>query len=166
MSRQNKVNPDHYTLAGRLSPDDLARERRKQNGGGGLRPRKNRPVPPWMLHPDSVSASEPAARESASSVASEPPDEMSEPKERPRRETRSGKKGAAKPRTAKARTAKARTASRRPAKTAARPPRRAAKPSGARKAASVRKAQPPRRRSASAAKTRKVTATRRSSRKR
>ena len=149
MSRQNKVNPDHYTLAGRLSPDDLARERRKQNGGGGLRPRKNRPVPPWMLHPDSVSASEPAARESTSSVASEPPDEMPEPKERPRRETRSGKKAAAKTRTtkarttktrtAKARTAKARTASRRPAKTAARPPRRAAKRPGARKAASVRK---------------------------
>ena len=27
MSRQNKVNPDHYKVAGRLSTDDLARER-------------------------------------------------------------------------------------------------------------------------------------------
>ena len=31
MSRKNKVNPDHYKVAGRLSPDDLARERMKQN---------------------------------------------------------------------------------------------------------------------------------------
>jgi hypothetical protein len=31
MSRQNKVNPDHYRIAGRLTPDDLARERQKQN---------------------------------------------------------------------------------------------------------------------------------------
>jgi len=30
MSRHNKVNPAHYTIAGRLTPDDLARERRKQ----------------------------------------------------------------------------------------------------------------------------------------
>ena len=30
MSRQNKVNPDHYKVAGRLAPDDLARERMKQ----------------------------------------------------------------------------------------------------------------------------------------
>jgi hypothetical protein len=31
MSRKNKVNPDHYKVAGRLSPDDLARERIKQS---------------------------------------------------------------------------------------------------------------------------------------
>ena len=31
MSRKNKVNPAHYKVAGRLSPDDLARERMKQN---------------------------------------------------------------------------------------------------------------------------------------
>ena len=31
MSRQNKVNPGLYTQAGRLSPDDAARERRKRN---------------------------------------------------------------------------------------------------------------------------------------
>lgn len=30
MSRQNKVNPGQYTLAGRLTPDDLARERPRQ----------------------------------------------------------------------------------------------------------------------------------------
>lgn len=31
MSRKNKVNPDHYKVAGRLSPDDLARERLRQS---------------------------------------------------------------------------------------------------------------------------------------
>lgn len=30
MSRQNKVNPGQYTLAGRLTPDDLGRERPRQ----------------------------------------------------------------------------------------------------------------------------------------
>jgi hypothetical protein len=32
MSRHNKVNPDHYKVAGRLTADDLAREQRKQRG--------------------------------------------------------------------------------------------------------------------------------------
>ncbi len=31
MSKQNKVNPGQYTQAGRLSPDDAARERRNHN---------------------------------------------------------------------------------------------------------------------------------------
>jgi hypothetical protein len=31
MSRKNKVNPGQYTQAGRLSPDDAARERAKQD---------------------------------------------------------------------------------------------------------------------------------------
>jgi hypothetical protein len=30
MSRQNKVNPSQYQIAGRLTPDDAARERVKQ----------------------------------------------------------------------------------------------------------------------------------------
>jgi hypothetical protein len=30
MSRQNKVNKDHYTQRGRLTPDELARERARQ----------------------------------------------------------------------------------------------------------------------------------------
>jgi hypothetical protein len=30
MSKQGKVNPDHYKLAGTLTPDDQARERAKQ----------------------------------------------------------------------------------------------------------------------------------------
>ena len=30
MSRQNKVNKDHYVQRGRLTPDELARERAKE----------------------------------------------------------------------------------------------------------------------------------------
>jgi len=30
MSKHNKVNPDHYHQAGRLTPDEWARERTKQ----------------------------------------------------------------------------------------------------------------------------------------
>ena len=37
MSRHNKVNPDHYKIAGRLSSDDLARERHKQGVGKPVR---------------------------------------------------------------------------------------------------------------------------------
>ena len=32
MSKQNKVNPGMYTQAGRLTPDDTAREMKKQRG--------------------------------------------------------------------------------------------------------------------------------------
>jgi hypothetical protein len=37
MSRDNKVNRDRYTIAGRLTADDLARERRKQDVGSRAR---------------------------------------------------------------------------------------------------------------------------------
>src|SRR5688500_4779977 len=52
MSRQNKVNPDRYTLAGRLTPDDLAREYRKQSdsGMGSGRARSRKARPPWMAN--------------------------------------------------------------------------------------------------------------------
>jgi hypothetical protein len=51
VSRHNKVNPDHYTMAGRLSPDDLARERMRQGEQqleGGRRSKKA--MPPWMAN--------------------------------------------------------------------------------------------------------------------
>jgi hypothetical protein len=38
MSRKNKVNPDHYKIAGRLTPDEIARERVKQTSA------RNRPA--------------------------------------------------------------------------------------------------------------------------
>jgi hypothetical protein len=51
MSRLNKVNPDHYTMAGRLSADDLARERMRQGEARpGRRRRKNKAMPPWMAN--------------------------------------------------------------------------------------------------------------------
>lgn len=36
MSRQNKVNPGQYTQAGRLTPDDLGRERPRKPDQSGL----------------------------------------------------------------------------------------------------------------------------------
>lgn len=36
MSKRNKVNPGQYTQAGRLSPDDAAREERKAAGSQGI----------------------------------------------------------------------------------------------------------------------------------
>ena len=35
MSRQNKVNKTNYTQAGRLTPDDMAREQARQNETAG-----------------------------------------------------------------------------------------------------------------------------------
>jgi hypothetical protein len=54
MSRHNKVNPDHYKVAGRLSTDDLARERRNQSSARvtALRDRSAKPMPPWMTRHD------------------------------------------------------------------------------------------------------------------
>ena len=52
MSRKNKVNPDHYKVAGRLSPDDLARERMKQSAPQTARAWDERPEQPrWMDGP-------------------------------------------------------------------------------------------------------------------
>jgi hypothetical protein len=51
VSRNNKVNPDHYTMAGRLTPDELARQRRQQDEqlfGRGRR--RQRAMPPWMTN--------------------------------------------------------------------------------------------------------------------
>jgi len=57
MSGKNKVNPDHYKVAGRLSQDDLARARRSQSEPlfGATRSRQNKPLAPWMLKEQSTS---------------------------------------------------------------------------------------------------------------
>lgn len=47
MSRQNKVNPGHYTRAGRLDPDELGLERRRQ-GGTPARRRAAKTPPVWQ----------------------------------------------------------------------------------------------------------------------
>jgi len=43
MSKHNKVNPGMYTQAGRLSPDDAARERMKQVDNASTRRLEGRP---------------------------------------------------------------------------------------------------------------------------
>jgi hypothetical protein len=46
MSKPNKVNKDHYTQRGRLTPDELARERARQIHLGSAQRRFNqRPKP-------------------------------------------------------------------------------------------------------------------------
>jgi hypothetical protein len=54
VSRLNKVNPDHYTMAVRLTPDELARQRRQQGRHLGGRRRKQKAMPPWMANERSV----------------------------------------------------------------------------------------------------------------
>ena len=51
MSRHNKVNPDHYKIGGRLTTDDLARERSKQSSQRIERPRTRRAAPPGAAKP-------------------------------------------------------------------------------------------------------------------
>ena len=46
MSRQNKVNPGQYTQAGRLSPDDTAREMKKQHESASNQDDKAEPYKP------------------------------------------------------------------------------------------------------------------------
>jgi hypothetical protein len=44
MSRQNKANKNNYTQAGRLTPDDMARERHVQTRERVTSPRADRPA--------------------------------------------------------------------------------------------------------------------------
>jgi 23S rRNA pseudouridine2605 synthase len=105
MSKHNIVNPDHYKVAGRLAPDDWARERRKQNESlPGRRSRRQRPLPPWMTgnHAQGAPASSEPSKTSATSGEardeheretrdhSEPHGERGSRAERPKRETRAG----------------------------------------------------------------------------
>jgi len=46
MSRQNKVNKDSYTQAGRLTPDDIARERMQRRPAEEHIARHKRRMPP------------------------------------------------------------------------------------------------------------------------
>ena len=51
MSRQNKVNPGQYTAAGRLTPDDLGREMRRQQAKVTAAPRDAATRPAWETTP-------------------------------------------------------------------------------------------------------------------
>ena len=85
MSRRNKVNPDHYTLAGRLAPDDMARELRKQAERmfSGSRGPRRKPMPPWMAQeqssPEKATLDEAAPPESTP-VEPERDDVLEEPR--------------------------------------------------------------------------------------
>lgn len=89
MSRRNKVNPDHYTGAGRLAPDDLARERRKQTEPmfGLKRGADRKPTPPWMAHDAKGKAADedsaPALTEDVAVISSDAPNEERLEAERP-----------------------------------------------------------------------------------
>ena len=63
MSRKNRVNPDHYKLGGRLTPDELARERQKQH----TPPPRDRGVQRAAADPAGTKTASPS-RKSASTV--------------------------------------------------------------------------------------------------
>jgi hypothetical protein len=91
MSRQNKVNPDHYKLAGRLSPDDLARERQRHMGSqpGPLRSRNRKPMPPWATMTNAPAGGKPEAAADADVSTSPASNEQAaeQPQAKPRRRT-------------------------------------------------------------------------------
>ena len=126
MSRQNKVNPDHYTQGGRLSPDDLARERQKQGNGGLRSAGKNRPLPPWLrAQPSAAEPAQPeepevdADRPEVSTVDSDADARPVAVRTRPRAAKRSAKRAATKRAAASAPASSRKRATPR-AKTAAR----------------------------------------------
>jgi hypothetical protein len=134
MSRHNKVNPDHYTIAGRLTPDDLARERWKQQPTTvGRHSRRDKPQPPWMHEQRAAEAATPQERDERQD---EGPDagEAAPPVRARRRST--PPKAPARRRTAKA----ARPPARKGTKTS--PRVRQAKPSTGSAKAAARRAKP------------------------
>ena len=137
MSRQNKVNPGRYKMAGRLSPDDLGRERRRQGlaAASGAHERMRQPLPFWQATdpapPLEVAPPKVVADAVRESRAASPPRRKRKPaksaKTRTRPVARSAKrsakgtkavarKAAARKQTAKKRTANKRTANKRTAK--------------------------------------------------
>ena len=66
MSRQNKVNPGQYTSAGRLSPDDLGREMRRQRSKVASAPGAMTKPPAWETTPPAPKL--PARRRAASTA--------------------------------------------------------------------------------------------------
>ena len=63
MSKQNKVNPGMYTQAGRLTPDDTARELKKQReavspGGDGDQAQPHKREPNRVTKKDNAGAEE------------------------------------------------------------------------------------------------------------
>jgi len=65
MSKHNKVNPGMYTQAGRLSPDDIARERQKQVDAASTRRMEGKPPSYTKATPSGESAADAADAEPA-----------------------------------------------------------------------------------------------------
>jgi hypothetical protein len=105
MSRNNKVNRDHYMIAGRLPQDEWARQRKKQTEPlWGTKRRKARPAPPWM-------AGEPAgaADDAVSTNEADEGEATQQPRGRTRREASGTPQGAGNDQTrTKRRTTEAR----------------------------------------------------------
>ena len=108
MSRRNIVNPDHYKTAGRLTPDEWARERRKQAEPLSSAPRRGRraPVPPWMA-PEAGQAAAPGARRTSAKTGGRNPEEKKSGRRTPEARTQETPKDS--PRGARSSAAKART---------------------------------------------------------
>lgn len=97
MSGKNKVNPDHYKLAGRLTPDDLARERRKQTEPmfGAPRGRQDKTMPPWFAAgQDTDTNPEAVAPDEAVSMNARDADEAAQQPQAKTRPNEKGKQGA------------------------------------------------------------------------
>jgi hypothetical protein len=98
MSRRSNVNPDHYKVAGRLTPDDLARERRKQAEPlfGATRGGRSKPMPPWLRANQSASPSPQTidADEAVSMNASDDSDVAAQQPQAKPRQNAKGKQGA------------------------------------------------------------------------
>jgi hypothetical protein len=83
MSRQNKVNPSQYHVAGRLTPDDLARERVKQRN---VTPAADATPQGQTAHPIRAEGSR---EKGAAGVAALMPDKPAKPRPRTRAAGRS-----------------------------------------------------------------------------
>ena len=109
MSRQNKVNPDHYTQRGRLTPDDAAREIARQRSIGSRhmwQPVKRSAPPGPPFKNESADRNAETSKESESPAAS-PSRGKARPAERMTRGT--GTKTAAPTRAKQPKPARART---------------------------------------------------------
>ena len=69
MSKHNKVNPGTYTQAGRLSPDDAARELMKQVDTGSTRQLEGRPHSQLKATTSGESETDPADEQPADQPA-------------------------------------------------------------------------------------------------
>lgn len=117
MSRQNKVNPGRYKVAGRLSPDDLGRELRRQNLASIAKEHgRQRQAPPFWQATDPTPPLEVAPSRAVAGALQE----SSAATARPRRKAKTTR--SARTRT-KARTRKAAS----PARQAAKRPKQTAK---------------------------------------